>query len=317
MREPYNITFNQYRNTVTMPYIEFVVGDYMTCPLSFKWMKNDIESFNQSGTKVYLVVQTPSGKSIDDRCTINDADAGISNILLKQDFVIEKGLHRAELQAIDVESGIVRMTSPSFSYNVRKSLQDSNTEEAKNALTQLQEALNAASNIEEIRDIATTAIEQSNDIVTKIKKDGVILTTDANQSIANNESTKKIWKYSNGYKNVGTYFFNIIEPTKITINTEEIKKVRLKASAIWNYDSNEVGFRELGFYKNGVDFKGSNVHRGKSHGGTQYNLATTAILDVQKGDYFEVFVRQTSGVALTLSHSGGGFSTWFELEVIE
>ena len=148
MREPYNITFNQYRNTVTMPYIEFVVGDYMTCPLSFKWMKNDLESFNHAGTKIYLVVQTPSGKSVDDRCTINDAEAAISNILLKQDFLVEKGLHRAELQAIDIESGIVRMTSPSFSYNVRKSLQDSNTEEAKNTLTQLQEALNLVADID-------------------------------------------------------------------------------------------------------------------------------------------------------------------------
>ena len=124
-----------------MPYIEYVAGDYMTCPLSFKWLKNDLESFNHSGTNIYLVVQTPSGKSVDDRCTVNDAEAGISNILLKQSFVIEVGLHRAELQAIDTESGLVRMTSPSFSYNVRGSLQDSNTEEAQNTLTQLQEVL--------------------------------------------------------------------------------------------------------------------------------------------------------------------------------
>lgn len=100
-------------------------------------------------------------------------------------------------------------------------------------------------------------------------------------------------------------------PTRLTVPS---KAQKVKLSANITFGANSSGERLVEIRKNGSAVAtGLGRQRTVATGSSDINI-TTAILDVNPTDYFEVYVRQTSGGALAVSSSA---STWFEIEIKE
>lgn len=143
----------------------------------------------------------------------------------------------------------------------------------------------------------------------EIKFKGALLKTTANQAIANEAVVNVSWGAIVYDTN---NFYNAAQPTRLTVPAN-VTKVKLRGSV--SFAQNGTGRRVLGLRKNGTFADGVfNI--------AQQALATeetrmegiTPALNVVAGDYFEVFVIQSSTAALNLSNI---VSSTFALEVVE
>jgi hypothetical protein len=103
-------------------------------------------------------------------------------------------------------------------------------------------------------------------------------------------------------------------PTRLAVPAG-VNRVRLSGGAIWVSAAN--GLRLLNVKKNGGSFAGqSQSTESVSPTATAVSLnVTTPVLAVSGGDYFELFVNQSSGGVLDVAGGSTG-PTWFAMEIL-
>jgi hypothetical protein len=144
---------------------------------------------------------------------------------------------------------------------------------------------------------------------------GARVVLSANQSVANNAFASASWASAtvdtNGFWSAGA-------PTRLTVPTG-VTKVRVSASIEWAL--NATGVRAMSLNMTPISTGVTNTTAG-SFGATAPGVAslvsavaaTSGIISVSAGDYFELRVGQTSGAALNMI---AGNRTWLEIAVVE
>lgn len=114
----------------------------------------------------------------------------------------------------------------------------------------------------------------------------------------------------------GEVVYNISElwkpsqPKRIVV-PKGVKKVKLTLSSLW--PSNDNGHRRVRILKNG-NYTSGLVYVDNKAGGTSATAGTSGVVEVNKGDYFEADVYQSSGESLSLRKDP---YTFFSMEVVE
>lgn len=124
--------------------IELVTMDYGTNTFSVKFVDNGYVPYDLTGTEPRMVVKAPSGATVQSTMSLKNASSGIAVLALEQDMFSESGSHIAEFQIWDSSTLTLRLTTPTFFYRVRKSLQDDNTVAAQTEFSLLQDTLDRA-----------------------------------------------------------------------------------------------------------------------------------------------------------------------------
>ena len=106
-------------------------------------------------------------------------------------------------------------------------------------------------------------------------------------------------------------FWSADNPSRLTVPIG-VSKVRLTTFICWQNNNN--GERSINIYKNGNPTWFGRAADRRAASGNSETTISTAVVEVAAGDYFEVAVMQTSGVALSVLHEAG---TSFSIEVIE
>lgn len=137
----YEIPLDIANGVLTAQIRVLVTEDMGTNTFRFKVVKDNHVPYDFTGTIVRMMVKTPSGARIQQECTIENAVGGVLRITLKQSLLLEHGSYVAELQIFDAITQNIRLTTPTFTYHVRQSLQNSESIVATDEYTILQEAL--------------------------------------------------------------------------------------------------------------------------------------------------------------------------------
>ena len=137
----YEIPLDISNGVLTSQIRTLVTEDMGTNTFRFKVVKDKHVPYDFTGTIVRMMVKTPSGARIQQECTIENAVGGTVSLTLKQSLLLEHGSHIAELQIYDAITQSIRLTTPTFDYHVRQSLQNSGSIVATDEYTILQEAL--------------------------------------------------------------------------------------------------------------------------------------------------------------------------------
>jgi hypothetical protein len=107
-------------------------------------------------------------------------------------------------------------------------------------------------------------------------------------------------------------FWSAGAPTRIVVPAG-VTKVKITSNVRWS--ANTTGTRQAVIAKNGATFHGRGAGSNSPNpGGNCDQNVTSAVIPVVAGDYFELLVFQSAGVALALT---AGESLWFQIEVIE
>lgn len=137
----YEIPLDVADGALKVQVIVLVTEDLGTNTFRFNLVKNKRIPFDLTGTIVRMMVKTPSGARIQQECVVENALGGALRLTLKQSLLTERGSHIAELQVFDAITQSIRLTTPTFDYHVRQSLQNSESIVATDEYTILQEAL--------------------------------------------------------------------------------------------------------------------------------------------------------------------------------
>jgi len=136
---------------------------------------------------------------------------------------------------------------------------------------------------------------------------GAMVKLNTNQSIPDTTETPISW----GTPIYDTSnFWNSSNPSRFTVPTL-VSKIRLTVFIVWA--NNYTGERIVFIYKNGGVFWDGRVASRKNAAGQSETTFSTGVIIVSPGDFFEVYVAQKSGNALSLRSIGTAFS----IEVIE
>ncbi|MBB6218648.1 hypothetical protein HNQ80_004822 [Anaerosolibacter carboniphilus] len=157
-----------------------------------------------------------------------------------------------------------------------------------------------------VRQIDYHSISQKKDDPHGLAFKGARVRLTANQSIANAGTPAISWNASD-IDNIGAWNGS----TRLTVPTG-VSKVRLLANVV--FEANANGYRGLLLRKNANDFNGRFSVRLPANTSTTELNAISPVLDVVGGDYFELFVTQNSGSAISVTSNS---ATWFAMEVIE
>lgn len=137
----YEIPLDISDGVLTSQIRELVTEDMGTNTFRFKVVRDKHIPYDFTDTTVRMMVKTPSGARIQQECTIENAVSGTVSLTLKQSLLLEHGSYIAELQIYDAITQSIRLTTPTFDYHVRQSLQNSESIIATDEYTILQEAL--------------------------------------------------------------------------------------------------------------------------------------------------------------------------------
>jgi hypothetical protein len=142
---------------------------------------------------------------------------------------------------------------------------------------------------------------------------GALLEKTSNQTISNNVLTALTWSstiYDTGNMSGVSYG----STSKILV-PDKVVKVQINCSV--RFESNATGFRHVVIKKTGaVSYSGLAQSTVAAANGTATVIYTSSpVIQVQFGDYFEVFVQQSSGGNLLVEASGNK-NNWFEMKVI-
>ena len=137
---------------------------------------------------------------------------------------------------------------------------------------------------------------------------GVLVNKNTSQSILDNEGTPI------NFEEVAYDTDNFFDGISGLVIPKGVKKVKLTGNTYWAVSN--LGNRTLAIIKNGTaEYAGAPISRQTAVGTlrAEQNISS-AVIEVQEGDYFQLRATQTSGVAITLQ---GSHLNWFSLEVIE
>lgn len=137
---------------------------------------------------------------------------------------------------------------------------------------------------------------------------GALLKLSADQSIPTGADTAL--SFANEDYDTDGFHESVTNPTRITIpNNLGIARARVLASVLWA--AGATGARRVAIRQNGTTFVGGDTDSGAAN---EQSQATTPVLSVSDGDYFEAIVRQDSGGAL---NAVADAQTFLALEVVE
>lgn len=139
---------------------------------------------------------------------------------------------------------------------------------------------------------------------------GALVRSTANQSLTSGIHTAIAFDAEE--YDTDTIHDNATNNTRLTVPTG-VTRVRVTCNV--SFASNGAGIRRLHVRKNGAEFNGGAYSQDDVSGTTIHWLnASTGVLSVAGGDYFECYAQQTSGGALNVTFDE---STWGALEVVE
>lgn len=142
--------------------------------------------------------------------------------------------------------------------------------------------------------------------------DYTYLGKDTNTSLPNATPTVIPWEIE-VHDSLG--MFNPAQPTRITIPAN-VSKVRFSAQAAFD-TNNDVDRRQIYIKRNGSDYpRGYISHSqngGYANGSSVSFSAVSGIIDVEEGDYFELFAAQNSGSTMNFR---GTNAVWWLCEVV-
>ncbi len=139
------------------------------------------------------------------------------------------------------------------------------------------------------------------------KFEGAMTKMNSNISLANNTILVVPWE-GTLYNTSG--FWDPTSPTRLTV-PYGVRKVRIAANVLWQ--SNNTGTRLLRIKKNGLYTAGL-PYEIKNSSSTSGHNATSGVIEVEEGDYFELEVNQLSGANLDFRADP---YTWMSIEVVE
>jgi len=139
------------------------------------------------------------------------------------------------------------------------------------------------------------------------KFEGAMTKMNSNISLANNTVLAIPWE-GTLYNTSG--FWEPTSPTRLTV-PYGVRKVKLAANVLWQ--SNSTGTRLLRIKKNGQYSVGL-PYEIKNSSSTSGHNATSGVIEVEEGDYFELEVNQLSGGDLDFRADP---YTWMSIEVVE
>lgn len=138
--------------------IVVVTQDYAAHKFEISIVEDGYKPFNLANTVVRLMVIKPNGESKQQDCANVDEAKGKVSLLLALDVIDTPGTCKAEIQFWDTALANKRFTSSAtFSFYVRKSMQDDTTAEGTDEFSVLQDALEEARNYGEVKDEVVTA----------------------------------------------------------------------------------------------------------------------------------------------------------------
>lgn len=120
--------------------------------------------------------------------------------------------------------------------------------------------------------------------------------------VANSTLVAVAWNAS-GFNDLGIWSSST-NPSRLTVPTA-FSRIQVVTNISWG--SEPVGLREVRIVKNGatdVSFGGSIVDATANLSGFSGQPVATVVLPVVPGDYFEVYVEQTSGGSLNMNNTG-------------
>lgn len=150
----YNVILDIYKGVLNNQLIEFTTEDYGKCVLQFELLEDKLIPYDLTGCIVRMLI---TGQQQD--CTIIDASTGKIEIALQQSMFSVSGPIIAELQIYDELNQTLRLTTPRFRYNVRKSLMDDATAQADPAFSLLQNMILEVSNANTVANQAKATAE--------------------------------------------------------------------------------------------------------------------------------------------------------------
>ena len=116
----YEIPLDISNGVLTTQIRTLVTEDMGTNTFRFKVVRDNHVPYDFTGTNVRMMVKTPSGARIQQECTIENAVGGTVSLTLKQSLLLEHGSYIAELQIFDAITQSIRLTTPTFTYYVRR-----------------------------------------------------------------------------------------------------------------------------------------------------------------------------------------------------
>lgn len=155
--------------------------------------------------------------------------------------------------------------------------------------------------------VSDQIVDQGTNTTSGLYFSGELVRLSGNKSIPNETLTAISWdsavRNSQGFWDAGT-------STRLKIPAG-VRRVRVRCSVLWQ--TNSTGERLVEIRKNGgLNHIGLASQRSQAIAGSQVQVST-AVMDVNPSDYFEVFVRHSSGGALLVENAG---LTWCEIETI-
>jgi hypothetical protein len=122
---------------ISMPAFTVSQSDKDSIEITFH-INQDDAAFDLTDKTVQLAIKKPSGLTVYQNCSIVDAAAGETNVILSKQAFLEYGFHTGEIMLSDLDQMIV--TSP-FYYAVRTAVMAAQAEESINDWSALENAL--------------------------------------------------------------------------------------------------------------------------------------------------------------------------------
>ena len=156
-----------YKGVLNPQDIRFVTEDNGQCILNFKILEDKMAPYDLTGCIVRMLIDEQQQD-----CTTVMATDGTVKIELEQSMFAVAGDYKAELQIYDIANQTKRLTTPTFRYNVRKSMMDDETVQADPHFSILQGMIINVSNANDLanqaKSVADSALATANTAVNNV-----------------------------------------------------------------------------------------------------------------------------------------------------
>lgn len=213
-----------------------------------------------------------------------------------------------------VEAAQARVDAGGYTYDTLKQRLDAADANAEGKASQedVEELIKDKAEKTDIQDLKKEVDEKVNiddleELIPDVEFKGALLLLNNNIPMDHNAWTTVAWGKAE-YNYSG--FWSSSSPSRIII-PEGVKKVKLTGNTLWV--ANNDGRRTIRMRKNG-QYTAGLPYISVLGGGTFPLNVSSAVVETQPGDYFEMEVRQASGEELELREDP---YTYFSLEVVE
>ena len=157
IKKTYKLTIDLKNGIMNYNVVSFITEDKGCNSLEITLLDSATQ-YNLTGNTTRFVAKTPSGAILQQNCT--NKGGNVITIDLNQSFFTEQGIHTCEVQIYDTANQTLRVTFPSFKYNVTKSLMNDDNIQADSNFTILQDMIN---NVQNADRVSTESLETANE----------------------------------------------------------------------------------------------------------------------------------------------------------